>query len=67
LAAQGGFLVGGDGASPARWLAWGQIAGGTLLLQPAGDAALRDLKHLDKLATGAATRVAGQYALAQIG
>lgn len=67
LAAQGSFLVGGDGASPARWLAWGQISTGTLLAQPAGDAALTDLKHLDKLATRHATRVGSEYAFAQIG
>lgn len=66
LAAQGGFLVGGDAACPTGWQAWGQVAGGALLPQPAGDAALADLKHLDKLTTRHATCVGGEYALAQI-
>ncbi|KPV48701.1 hypothetical protein SE17_36650 [Kouleothrix aurantiaca] len=67
LTAQGSLLFGGDGAGATRWRAWGQIARHTLLAQPAGDTALRDLKQLDQFATRQATRVGGQDALAQIG
>lgn len=67
VAAQRGLQVGGDGACATGWRPWGQIAGQALLSEPAGDAALRDLKHLDQLATGQTTRVGSEDALAQIG
>ena len=67
MAAQRGFLVGGDRAGTARWHARGQIASCPLLPEPAGDAALADLKQVDKLATGQPSCMSGEDAFAEIG
>jgi hypothetical protein len=67
LARQPGFLVAGDGAGATGWKAWRQIAGQALPSEPAGEAALRDLKQVDKLATGQTTCMGCENTLAQIG
>lgn len=67
LAAQRRFLVEPDAARAAGRHPWGQIAGAVLLAEPAGDAALTDLKEIDELAPGQTLGMSGEDALAQIG